>query len=166
MFFSSVEKKHETRKVRRSVPWSSSCLPDVYTSEIRVQGLGFRGYRVFTLPKFAKPCHTVITARLQCWPSVSATRCIGTGRRCQIPPCWSTPLELAACLLSSWVDTLYTFWDNTTYSETKSVHFGGLMNSATKPCTGFELRNRTLRVLGRAFQRLNHSPQKPKTLNP
>ena len=33
---------------------------------------------------------------------------------------------------SSCVDTLYTFWDNITHSKTKSVHFWGLMNSATK----------------------------------
>ena len=30
------------------------------------------------------------------------------------------------------VDTLYTFWDNTTHSKNKSVHFLGLMNAATK----------------------------------
>ena len=30
------------------------------------------------------------------------------------------------------MDTLYTFWDNITHYETKSVHFLGLMNSATK----------------------------------
>ena len=36
------------------------------------------------------------------------------------------------CRLSSWVDTLYTFWDNITHYKTKSVHFLGLMNSATK----------------------------------
>ena len=29
------------------------------------------------------------------------------------------------------MDTLYTFWDNTTHYKTKSVHFLGLMNSAT-----------------------------------
>ena len=28
--------------------------------------------------------------------------------------------------------TLYTFWDNTTHYKTESVHFGGLMNSATR----------------------------------
>ena len=30
------------------------------------------------------------------------------------------------------VDTLYTFWDNTTHYRTKSVHILGHMNSATK----------------------------------
>ena len=32
------------------------------------------------------------------------------------------------------MDTLYTFWDNTTHYKTDSVsvHFWGLMNSATK----------------------------------
>ena len=30
------------------------------------------------------------------------------------------------------MDTLYTFWDNTTHYKTESVHFWGLMNSATK----------------------------------
>ena len=35
------------------------------------------------------------------------------------------------------MDTLYTFWDNMTDYETKSVHFGGLMNSATKGSTPF-----------------------------
>ena len=30
------------------------------------------------------------------------------------------------------MDTLYTFWDNITHYKTKSVHFWGLMNSATK----------------------------------
>ena len=30
------------------------------------------------------------------------------------------------------MDTLYTFWDNTTHFKTKSVKFLGLMNSATK----------------------------------
>ena len=30
------------------------------------------------------------------------------------------------------MDTLYTFWDNTTHYKTKSVPFGGLMNPATK----------------------------------
>ena len=30
------------------------------------------------------------------------------------------------------MDTLYTFWDNITHYKTKSVHFLGLMNSATK----------------------------------
>ena len=30
------------------------------------------------------------------------------------------------------MDTLYTFWDNITHYETESVHFLGLMNSATK----------------------------------
>ena len=30
------------------------------------------------------------------------------------------------------MDTLYTFWDNITHDNTKSVHLGGLMNSATK----------------------------------
>ena len=34
--------------------------------------------------------------------------------------------------LSSWVDTLYTFWDNVTHYKTGSIHFLGLMNSATK----------------------------------
>ena len=31
-------------------------------------------------------------------------------------------------LLSSRVDTLYTFWDNMTHYKTESVHFLGLMN--------------------------------------
>ena len=30
------------------------------------------------------------------------------------------------------MDTLYTFWDNITHYNIKSVHFLGLMNSATK----------------------------------
>ena len=30
------------------------------------------------------------------------------------------------------MDTLCTFWDNITHSKNKSVHFLGLMNSATK----------------------------------
>ena len=30
------------------------------------------------------------------------------------------------------MDTLYTFWDNSTHYKTESVHFLGLMNSATK----------------------------------
>ena len=30
------------------------------------------------------------------------------------------------------MDTLYTFWDNVTHDKTESVHFSGLMNSATK----------------------------------
>ena len=30
------------------------------------------------------------------------------------------------------MDTLYTFWDKITHLDTKSVHFWGLMNSATK----------------------------------
>ena len=34
--------------------------------------------------------------------------------------------------ISSWVDTLYTFWDSITHSKTENVHFGGLMNSVTK----------------------------------
>ena len=33
------------------------------------------------------------------------------------------------------MDTLYTFWDNTTHYKTKSVHCLGLMNSATKTVT-------------------------------
>ena len=34
-------------------------------------------------------------------------------------------------MLSSSVDTLYTFWDNNTHYKTESVHFLGPMNSAT-----------------------------------
>ena len=30
------------------------------------------------------------------------------------------------------MDTLYTFWDNSTHYKTKSVHCCGLVNSATK----------------------------------
>ena len=30
------------------------------------------------------------------------------------------------------MDTLYTFWDNSTHYKTESVHFWGLMNSATR----------------------------------
>ena len=30
------------------------------------------------------------------------------------------------------MDTLYTFWDNITHYNTESVHFLGLMNSATR----------------------------------
>ena len=30
------------------------------------------------------------------------------------------------------MDTLYTFWDNITHYRTESVHFWGLINSATK----------------------------------
>ena len=32
------------------------------------------------------------------------------------------------------MDTLYTFWDNITHTRTKSVHFWGPLNSATKSC--------------------------------
>ena len=47
---------------------------------------------------------------------------------------------LLGCL-SSWVDTLYTFWDSSTHYKTESVHFWGLMNSATKMQTlGFRDR--------------------------
>ena len=35
------------------------------------------------------------------------------------------------------MDTLNTFWDNTTHYKTKSVHFLGLTNSATKKGTTF-----------------------------
>ena len=48
------------------------------------------------------------------------------------------------------MDTLYTFLDNITHYKTKSVHFFGLMNSATKQKgLGFgvlEFTNRVLRV--------------------
>ena len=37
-------------------------------------------------------------------------------------------------LLSSWVDTLYTFGDNIAHCKTESVHFLRLMNSATIHC--------------------------------
>ena len=39
--------------------------------------------------------------------------------------------------LSSWVDTLYAFWDNITHYKTESVYF--FMNSATKSwlCAAF-----------------------------
>ena len=43
------------------------------------------------------------------------------------------------------MDTLYTFWDSIAHYKTKSVHFWGLMNSATKVfpggilCLGFGL---------------------------
>ena len=30
------------------------------------------------------------------------------------------------------MDSLYTFWDNTTHYKTESVHFSGLMSSVTK----------------------------------
>ena len=33
------------------------------------------------------------------------------------------------------MDTLYTFWDNLTHYKAESVHFLGLMNSATKIIT-------------------------------
>ena len=32
------------------------------------------------------------------------------------------------------MDTLYTIWENITHCKTKSAHFWGLMNSATKDC--------------------------------
>ena len=34
------------------------------------------------------------------------------------------------------MDTLYTFWVNITHYKTESVHFWGLMNSATKDVSG------------------------------
>ena len=39
------------------------------------------------------------------------------------------------------LDTLYTFWDNITHYKRKSVHFLGLMNSATKFVSARELRD-------------------------
>ena len=42
------------------------------------------------------------------------------------------------------MDTLYTFWDNINHYKTESVHFLGLMNSATKVGLGF-------RALGLGF---------------
>ena len=36
------------------------------------------------------------------------------------------------------MDTLYTFWDNITHYRTESVHFLGLMNSATKGSFGIK----------------------------
>ena len=33
------------------------------------------------------------------------------------------------------MDTLYTFWDNITHYKTESVHFWGLLNSATRELT-------------------------------
>ena len=46
------------------------------------------------------------------------------------------------------MDTLYTFWDNSTHYKTESVHFLGLMNSATK-CLGFTVL--VFRVYGSGF---------------
>ena len=37
------------------------------------------------------------------------------------------------------MDRLYTFWDNITQYKTESVHFLGLMNSATKILIALEL---------------------------
>ena len=48
----------------------------------------------------------------------------------------SVLFEGGGCLLSSWLDTLYTFWDNITHYKTESVHFWGLMNSATESFSG------------------------------
>ena len=39
------------------------------------------------------------------------------------------------------MDTLYTFLDNTTHYKTRSVHFLGLMNSATKMDRGLDSRD-------------------------
>ena len=41
------------------------------------------------------------------------------------------------------MDTLYTFWDNTTHYKTKSVHVFGLMNSATRENRGPEFLEHT-----------------------
>ena len=46
--------------------------------------------------------------------------------------CWCAQTVYLLLLLSSWVDTLYTFGDNITYYKTKSLHCLGPMNSATK----------------------------------
>ena len=67
------------------------------------------------------------------------------------------------------MDTLYTFRDNITHYKTKSVHFWGLMNSATK-FRGLGLR--VIRVKGLLFGPLLQGPRpwaegpKPWTLNP
>ena len=44
------------------------------------------------------------------------------------------------------MDTLYTFWDNTTHYKTESVQFWALMNSATKKESFWDLRGSGLRV--------------------
>ena len=43
----------------------------------------------------------------------------------------NSPATLDPPLVAEWVHFAH-FLDNTTYSKTKSVHFLGLMNSATK----------------------------------
>ena len=44
------------------------------------------------------------------------------------------------------MDTLYTFWDNIAHYKTQSVHFLGLMNSATM--LGFRGRGSQVQGLG------------------
>ena len=46
------------------------------------------------------------------------------------------------------MDTLYTFWDNITHYKTESVHFWGLMNSATNEgvLLGCAVRNLKLAI--------------------
>ena len=59
------------------------------------------------------------------------------------------------------MDTLYTSWDNITLYKTESVHFLGLMNSATKkPC------ERLVRVAGRSRSELGFGAQVPVLYNP
>ena len=43
---------------------------------------------------------------------------------------------------------IYTFGDNITHSKTKSVHFLGLMNSATKGWKGYEFVELLFWLLG------------------
>ena len=54
---------------------------------------------------------------------------------------WKKNYPPIRLLLSSWVDTLYTFWDYITHYKTESVYFWGLMSSATKSvfCSGFKI---------------------------
>ena len=59
------------------------------------------------------------------------------------------------------MDTLYTFGDNLTHYKTESVHFFGLMNSATKLTS--RLRNVTKEPQIR--QALHHNSYEP-FLNP
>ena len=49
-------------------------------------------------------------------------------------------------MLSSWVDTLYTFWNNITHYKTESVYFLWLMNSATKNAIAYNPKSPPLCV--------------------
>ena len=59
------------------------------------------------------------------------------------------------------MDILYTFGDIINFEKTESVHFLGLMNSATKkPC------ERLVRVAGRSRSELGFGAQVPVLYNP